>query len=158
VKKIALIFLFIMVAAGAAWGGEEFMTDPDAEPDGFRGIEWQRKMSDVPGLVEIYRDEASEEVSCSRTGDEMKMGDAELASIEYIFVGGRLSKVVVVAKGEKNEDALLAEAKNLFGRETVRSGADYMWRFTDVAVMFSKEPQLEQSVLFFHYIGFMRKR
>jgi hypothetical protein len=99
-----------------------------------------------------------EEVYCSRKGDEMKMGDAELASVEYIFVGGKLSKVAVTAKGKKNEDALLAEAKNMFGQETVHSGDDYMWRFTDVAVMFSKEPSLEQSVLFFHYIGFLRKK
>jgi hypothetical protein len=64
--------------------------------------------------------------------------------------------ISVVAKGKKDEDALFEEAKALFGRETVRNGDDYMWRFTDVAVMFSREPD-EQSVLFYKYIGFLNK-
>jgi hypothetical protein len=64
--------------------------------------------------------------------------------------------VSVVAKGEKNEKALLEEARSIFGRETLHTGDDYMWRFTNVAVMYSKEPD-EQSVLFYKYIGFLNR-
>ena len=44
----------------------------------------------------------------------------------------------------------------LFGGETVHTGDDYMWRFTNVMVMYSKEPDA-QSVLFYKYIGFLNK-
>jgi hypothetical protein len=82
----------------------------------------------------------------------MTFGGAVLESIEYAFYKGRLSTVTVIAKGAENEKKLLEEALRLFGRETVRSGEDYMWRFTRVAVMYSFEPQFGQAALFYQHL------
>ena len=155
-KKIFFALLCAILAASRACGGEEFLADPAAEPTEFRGLQWQRTLSSIPDMVELYRDEDGSSITCSRKNDDLAFGDAALSLIEYIFIDGKLSMISLVAKGKKNEDALLGEASAMFGRATVQTGDDYLWRFTNVAVMFSREPD-EQSVLFYKYIGFLNK-
>jgi hypothetical protein len=65
--------------------------------------------------------------------------------------------VVIEARGKANMDALLREAAGMFGHETVRSGEDYLWRFDDVAVVYSVELE-DQASLLYQYIGFLRNR
>jgi hypothetical protein len=156
VKKILIALLCVVLMPPLARGGEEFLADPAVEPSGFRGLEWQRSLSSIPDMTELYRDDDGSSITCSRKNDDLSFGDAALSSIEYIFVDDKLSMISLVAKGKKNEDALLGGAVAMFGRATVQTGEDYMWRFTNVAVMFSREPD-EQSVLFYKYIGFMNK-
>jgi hypothetical protein len=148
--------LGVVLAVSCAYGGEEFLADPAAEPSEFRELEWQRPLSSIPDMVELYREDDGSQITCSRKNDDLSFGDAALSSIEYIFVQDKLSMISLVAKGKKNEDALLGEAVALFGQATVHTGDDYIWRFTDVAVMFSRE-QDDQSVLFYKYIGFLNK-
>ncbi|MDR1579326.1 MAG: hypothetical protein LBS35_03135 [Synergistaceae bacterium] len=154
--KIFIALLCVALAASCARAGEEFLADPAMEPSKFRGLEWRRSLSSVPDMVELYRDDDGRSITCSRKNDDLSFGDAALSSIEYIFIDGKLSRISLVAKGKKNEDALLGEAAAMFGRATVQSGEDYLWRFTNVSVMFSREPN-EQSVLFYKYIGFLNK-
>jgi hypothetical protein len=155
-KKIFIALFFAVLAVSCAYGGEEFLADPVAEPSEFRGLEWQRPLSSIPNMEEMYRDDDGSSITCSRKNDDLSFGDAPLSSIEYIFIDGKLSMISLVAKGKKNEDALLGEAVAVFGQATLQTGEDYMWRFTNVAVMFSREPG-EQSVLFYKYIGFLNK-
>ncbi|MDR2779615.1 MAG: hypothetical protein LBB28_00655 [Synergistaceae bacterium] len=150
----ALLWTF-PIASGHA--GEEYMADTALEPADFRGIKWQQRLDSLTGMEELYRDDESHQIACYRKGEDMTFGGARLSSIEYIFVDGKLSNVSVVVKGENEAKSLLEEASALYGKETVKNADDYYWRFTDVAVMFSKEPG-DQSVLFYQYIGFMRNR
>jgi hypothetical protein len=155
-KKIFVALLCVVLMSQRAYGGEEFLADPVAEPSEFRELEWQRPLSSIPDMVEIYREDDGNSITCSRKNDDLSFGDAVLSSIEYIFIDDKLSIISLVAKGKKNEDALLDEAVAMFGRATVQTGEDHLWRFTNVAVMFSREPD-EQSVLFYKYIGFLSK-
>jgi hypothetical protein len=146
----------VIFAVSCAYSGEEFLADPAAEPSEFRGLVWQRPLVSIPDMVELYREDDGSQITCSRKDDDLSFGDADLSSIEYIFVNGKLSMISLVAKGKKNEDALLAEAAAMFGQATTQAEDYYFWRFTDVSVMFSREPD-EQSVLFYKYIGFLKK-
>jgi len=156
-KIIRALALFLLLTPSGVFAGEEYMADPAIEPADFRGIKWQQKLDGLTGMTEQYREEDGSQITCRRDGEDLTFGGAQLEYIEYIFVDGKLSMVSVAAKGAADEAALLAEARELFGTETVHKGDDYMWRFTDVAVMFSKEPD-GQSVLFYQYIGFLRNR
>ena len=151
----AVLVWAVLAASGRA--GEEYMADTALEPADFRGIKWQQPLNSLTDMEELYRDDESHEIACSRKGEDMTFGGARLSSVEYIFVNGKLSNVSVVVKGEHEAKSLLKEARALYGRETVKNGDDYYWRFSDVAIMFSKEPG-DQSVLFYQYIGFMRNR
>ena len=151
-KRIILIVMLFLSFSTLAAASEEYLADTDFEPADFRGIRWQQSLEGLSGMVDVYREDDDSWIAVSRTGDEMRFGGAELESIEYIFVDGLLSMVAVVAVGEENWSALLDEAKSRYGRETVHVGDDYMWRFTNVMIMFSME-QEDQAVLFYRYIG-----
>jgi hypothetical protein len=155
-KKIFLAVAIYLCLVSISSAGEEYMADTSFEPADFRGVKWQESLDRVIGMEELYRADDGTQITCSRAGEDLTFGGAELASVEYIFVDRKLSMVSVVAKGEKNEHALLEEARSIFGRETLNAGDDYIWRFTNVAIMYSKEPD-EQSVLFYKYIGFLNK-
>ncbi|MDR1508210.1 MAG: hypothetical protein LBS53_01065 [Synergistaceae bacterium] len=157
VSSLVISVFILAFPATAGQAGEEYMADTAMEPADFRGIKWQQPLSSLTDMEELYRDDEAGEIACSRQGEDMTFGGASLSSVEYIFFDGRLSNVSVVVKGAKEAKSLLEEARALYGRETLKNGDDYYWRFTDVAVMFSKEPG-DQSVLFYQYIGFMRNR
>jgi hypothetical protein len=159
-KLVSFILMPIFVwafSASVGHAGEEYMADTAMEPADFRGIKWQQPLDSLTDMEELYRDDEAGEIACSRKGDDMTFGGARLSSVEYVFFDGRLSNVAVVVKGEHEAKSLLEEARALYGRETLKNGDDYFWKFTDVSVMFSKEPD-DQSVLFYQYIGFMRNR
>jgi hypothetical protein len=149
---ILLLFLFLP----SAWASEEYMADPADEPADFRGVKWQTRLDKLDDMEELYREEDGSQITCSRHGEVLKFGPIDLASVEYIFVNDKFSMGSIVVKGKKNQDALLAEAKSLFGKETVKVEESSMWRFTNVAIMYSVEPD-DQSVLFYKYIGFLNK-
>jgi hypothetical protein len=159
-KKIFTVILLISLFASVVRAGEEYMADVDFEPKDFRGIKWQEKLENLKDMEELYRDEdeSGSQITCSRKNENLLFGrvQVQLDSIEYIFVNGKLSMISAVTKGERNQKDLLDEAKSLFGHETVRAGDDYMWRFSNVMVMYSKEPD-EQSVLFYKHMGFINR-
>lgn len=157
ISSFLAAFSLCVIWAAAGCAGEEYLADTAMEPADFRGIKWHQQLDTLPDMEELYRDDEQSQIVCSRKGEKMTFGDARLSSVEYIFVEGRLSNVSVVVKGAKESVSLLEEAKELYGRESLKYGDDHLWRFTDVAVMFSKEPD-DQAVLFYQYIGFMRNR
>ena len=150
-RKILLIVLamFLMTMEGRA---EEYLADPVLEPQDFMGIKWGQDVGSVAGLSETYRSEDGDMAIYVRSDDVKLFGRVILDSIEYVFVRNKLTRGSFIAKGSSNEAALMKEALNIYGRETARIGDDYMWRFTDANVMFSSEPQFEQSVLFYMYL------
>ncbi|MDR3355507.1 MAG: hypothetical protein LBO21_10740 [Synergistaceae bacterium] len=150
-RKILLIVLAVFLTAleGCA---EEYLADPVLEPQDFMGVKWGQDVSSVAGLSETYRSEDGDMAVYIRSDDVKLFGRVKLDSIEYVFVRNKLTRGSLIAKGPYNEAALLKEALNTYGKETARVGDDYMWRFTDANVMFSSEPQLEQSVLFYTYL------
>jgi hypothetical protein len=159
-KLVSLLLISVSIlfyGAVSVHAGEEYMADIAMEPADFRGIKWQQPLNTLTGMEELYRDDESRQIACVRIGEDMTFGGARLSSVEYVFVDGKLSTVSVVVKGVKEAKSLLEEAKALYGKESVKNGGDYYWRFTDVAVMFSEEPD-DQSVLFYQYIGFVRNR
>lgn len=153
---MAIVVCFIAFFAIRSFTGEEYLADTAFEPTEFRGIKWQESLDNLSDMEELYNEDGGLEIACARKGEKMSFGGAELASVEYVFVERRLSTVSVIVKGAKNKKALLAEAKSLFGHETLRSDPDYMWRFTNLMVMYSEEPD-DKGVLFYKYIGFLNK-
>jgi hypothetical protein len=150
-RKFFLAIFLVSYFAVSCFGGEEYLADQSAEPLDFRGVKWGQSAKTLSGLKELYRADDENLVSYSRKGEDMNFGAAKINLVEYVFVNDRLSRVAVTAKGA-NEDVLLREAAAIYGRETAKIGEDYIWRFTNVSIMFSREPGMGQSVLYYMYI------
>jgi hypothetical protein len=146
-KKILQIILLLLATAEICLA-EENLADPDLEPYDFRGIKWGQNLNTVEGMVEIYRGSDGKSAAYVRSED-LTFGEAKLDSIEYNFVEGKLATVSVTAKGEKNEKALLTEALNIYGPQTFNVGGDYMWVFSYINIMYSREEDFGQSALFY---------
>jgi hypothetical protein len=70
---------------------------PNSEPDGFAGIKWGAEFSEVKSdMVELrsISDPAEPNVKIkiyyTKKGDDLKMGEAQLDKMEYVFWGGEI--------------------------------------------------------------------
>ena len=64
------------------------------EPDGFRGIKWGTDINTLSNMTVVNSD--GDTHTYERTGDEMKIGNAELAVLTYFF--GKENFVVLQSK------------------------------------------------------------
>jgi hypothetical protein len=65
----------------------------------------------------------------SRTSDDLKIGNAELESITYIFYDGKLSTILIKTKGYSNTKAMYETFAQQYGRgyQSNRYIEEYTW-------------------------------
>jgi hypothetical protein len=85
----------------------------NSEPDGFAGIKWGTEFSETkPDMVELrsISDPAEPNVRIkiyyTKKGDDLKMGEAQLDKIEYVFWREKFAEARVNAIGPGNFDRL----------------------------------------------------
>jgi hypothetical protein len=93
---IILLLLSVSVQAG---------TDPNRW-DGFRGLKWGTNIKDVNDPNMILRESRDEVQIYMRSNDKLRIGDAQLAGIGYMFYKDRFFTVAIKAKGYTNFTAL----------------------------------------------------
>jgi hypothetical protein len=88
------------------------------EPDGFRGIAWGTDISTLSGMVyDSQHTWAAGTTSFFRKkGNDLSMGKTKLASIRYGFFEGKMSDVLIEARGRKNWLALKAACFEKYGQ------------------------------------------
>ncbi|WP_146204166.1 hypothetical protein [Prosthecochloris marina] len=97
------------------------------EPDGFRGIKWGTAINSLSNMTAI--DTEGDTHTYERIGDEMKIGNAELAVLKYFFWKGKLSGIGIKTKGYSNWAALKDVVFEKFGKGYQRNRfiEDYLW-------------------------------
>lgn len=102
-----------------------------AQVDGFRGIKWGTEFSTVESEMRYVRTDPSYGgiKLYSKLGDELKIGAAELMSIQYGFWQNRFSNVVILFEGFTNFTAVRDSAFERFGRgqQSIRHIQRYFW-------------------------------
>jgi len=106
---------------------------PNSEPDGFAGIKWGTEASEVKSdMVELrsISDPAEPNVKIkiyySRKADNLKMGEAQLDNIEYVFWRGKFAEIRIHATGPENFDHLKKFLFEKYGIVNKFQGA-YSW-------------------------------
>ena len=106
---------------------------PNSEPDGSAGIKWGTEASEVKSdMVELrsISDPAEPNVKIkiyySRRGDNLKMGEAQLDNIEYVFWRGKFAEARIYATGPENFDHLKKFLFEKYGTVNKFQGA-YSW-------------------------------
>lgn len=97
------------------------------EPDGFRGIKWGTDINTLSNMTVVNSD--GDTHTYERTGDEMKIGNAELAVLTYFFWKGKLCGIAIKTKGYTNWSALRNAVFAKFGKGYQRNRyiEDYLW-------------------------------
>ena len=106
---------------------------PNTEPDGFAGIKWGTEFSEVKSaMVELgsISDPAEPSVKIkiyyTKKGDNLKMGEAQLDKMEYVFWRGKFAEARINATGPENFDRLKKFLFEKYGTVTKFQGA-YSW-------------------------------
>jgi hypothetical protein len=106
---------------------------PNSEPDGFAGIKWGAEFSEVKSdMVELRstNDPAEPNVKIkiyyTKKGDDLKMGEAQLDKMEYVFWRGKFAEVRINTTGPENFDRLKKFLFEKYGTVNKFQGA-YSW-------------------------------
>ena len=113
-----------------------------AQVDGFRGIKWGMEFSPLESEMEyVSTDPSFGGIKLYRKlGDELKIGGADLMSIQYGFWRDKFSIVVITFEGFTNFTGVKDAAFEKFGRgfQPNRYIQEYFW-FNDPAATISVE-------------------
>ena len=106
---------------------------PNSEPDGFAGIKWGTPFSEVKSdMVESrsISDPAEPNVKIkihyTQKGDPLKLGEAQLDKIEYVFWRGKFAEARINATGPENFDRLKKFLFEKYGTVNQSQGG-YFW-------------------------------
>ncbi len=123
---------------------------PNSEPDGFGGIKWGTEFSEVKSdMVEskVITDPAQPDVKITiyyiKKGDDLKMGEAQLDKIEYVYWRGKFAEVRIRATGPENFNHLKKFLFDKYGTTDKRQGA-YFWdgSVTQVTLRYDESPKI----------------
>jgi hypothetical protein len=105
----------------------------NSEPDGFAGIKWGTEFSETKSeMVELrsISDPAEPNVKIkiyyTKKGDDLKMGEAQIDKIEYVFWREKFAEVRINATGPGNFDRLKIFLFEKYGTVNKFQGA-YSW-------------------------------
>jgi hypothetical protein len=145
-KKVVLIFLFCLLPVSAF----AFRN----EPLGFRGIRWGTHLILLTDL-KLYHDEGIRRKVYERKNDKLKIGEAELEKICYIFDFGRFDSVIIHYASYLNHERL---KKTLFeaygeGQRPNESREQYYWFGVAVRIVLEYNEASEEGSIVYSYKG-----
>jgi hypothetical protein len=133
-KKVALSIVVLTILLMSRFAFAQSFK-PGSEPEGFRGVRWGTDISTLSGmehyrtseiggtlpvdLWDLDRGALIEKIDLEtylKTGDELRMGGAELEKIEYGFWRGKFCEVTVTARGPENWVSLREAVFEEFGK------------------------------------------
>lgn len=98
-KRIKILLVVLGLISGFAFGQINNFK-PGSDPDGFRGIKWGTDIRTLCGMKYFRTDESYGGIEVYiRENDELKIGDATLERIEYVFWRGKFCAVGIYTKG-----------------------------------------------------------
>jgi len=145
--RIAFLIMFSLCLFGFALPIHAFQN----EPDGFGGILWGTPINAVADRIE-KRVPAGEMFSMVTLKNEnLKLGGAELSTIQYIFRDGRFFSVLARTEKAANFEALKTHLFNTYGPpdQPNEKAAMYQWKGEITSMRLIYRPQNEEVFLEF---------
>jgi len=129
---------------------------PGSEPDGFRGIKWGTKLlAAFPNLKKIKRVKSSSESypfleSYLKDEEDLKLGRANLETIEYGFWDEKFQGVGIVAKDPEDWYGLKEATFEKFGKgfQPSKHGEEYEWRGKKTRAILVRKEETKLGELF----------
>ncbi|WP_026463957.1 hypothetical protein [Adhaeribacter aquaticus] len=116
---------------------------------GFRDVTFETDLSSFKNLKLV--EELSESVKIYRRPDDKKVvGSANLSDIQYLFKDGKLSSVMLLSKGTRNNQNLLSYLRSMYGKgnRPDPKKANYFWYGLKTTVSYAVDPETGQARAF----------
>lgn len=156
-KKLIVMMLMIAVLQGK-WivGGQD---NPDAEPDGFRGLKWGTPLSKVKDEMELYKKDFSTYNYTGKIGEwyyrkneypYTQIGSVKI-QVYYFFFDGKLVHINILTYSTWYDDLMIFKTLvfEKFGTGALSGDGNYVWNgektmmflypFKGSLMMFDKE-------------------
>ena len=109
----AFVILFTIGIAGCSQKSTSAFK-PNSEPDGYAGIKWGTQFSEIKSsdmvesrnTIDLAEPDKKIKIFYTRKSDQLKLGEAALDKIEYVFWFGKFADVRIIASGSENFDKL----------------------------------------------------
>jgi hypothetical protein len=134
-KNLVKLTAILILAAGI-YGCTQKSTSsfkPGSEPDGYAGIKWETKFSDVKSdlvesrsTVDLSEPTIKIKIIYTRKSDLLKLGAASLEKIEYVFWKGIFAEARIYTTATENFDSLKKYLFEKYGAVEIHQGA-YRW-------------------------------
>lgn len=150
-RTVAVLVLAALAAAAGAVRADE------AEPQGFRGLDWGVDAASVEGLTLI---ESGDSDFYVREGERLLVGQAELTDIIYGFFEGRFYTVVVEYEGFANFTMILYALEAKYGQATNSDAENFRhyWFFETVDLYIEYSQEEGAGTVFYVYKPIMELR
>ena len=105
--------------------------EPDEIWGTFRGLRWGQSLPEDKKESFIEIENKGKMLGYSKNDDQLKIGDAELSSIEYVFYENMFSFVIIQGDTKSNYDALLKALDARYGKHIKDNEfiEEYKWLF-----------------------------
>ena len=126
------------------------------EPYEFRGIAWGTPITELLNMVPVLQ--GADLTAYTREGDKMRIGNAELNKIHYIFYKGEFYCVHVGFEGLSNFDALTEIFIREYGRPPERQYTDrhYHWEGDRTSISLDYDASTEKGEIGYKYMPIQR--
>jgi hypothetical protein len=148
-RRWSVILLFVVGIVGCIQKSPPGFK-PGSEPDGFGSIKWGTEFSEVKSdMVELMSTsdpaQPHEKITVyyTRKGDSLKMGEAQIDRIEYVFWRGKFSEARITATGPENFDHLKKSLLEKYGTVDKPFQGAYSWDgdVTQIALRYDNRTQ-----------------
>lgn len=130
------------------------------EPGGFRGINWGTDISTLDDMLFIRDDPSYGGMKVyKRKNDTLKIGEANVKSIEYTFWRGKFSHVAIEAVGYNNWLALKDACEAKFGKPISNPYIEqYVWHGETTDIYLKYNDTNEKSILYVSSVQFIKEK
>ena len=160
--RCGVILAFMVGIFGCSQNPASFKAN--SEPDGFAGIKWGTQFLDVKSdMVESRSDidpaEPGVKVKTyyTRKADTVRMGEAQLDMIEYVFWQGKLAEVRLTATGPENFAALKKVLFERYGTVGAPVEGAYPWDGSVTHMVLRYDERTKTSLLLIASVTLMKQ-
>jgi hypothetical protein len=149
-----IILAFLMVIFGCAKSSPTGFK-ANSEPDGFGNIKWGAGFSEVKSDMQESRSineptnpSVKIKIYYTRRGDSLKLGEAQLEKIEYVFWKEKFLEARIAANGPENFDLLKKWLLEKYGPVEKSHGA-YSWDGTTTQLSLTYDEAAKTALVVF---------
>jgi hypothetical protein len=122
------------------------------EPDGFRGIKWGTGIKDVDGMTVLPDKLGENEKAYQKKDDTLKMGNANMEAIKYIFYKGKFYMARIDYGKNKNYLELKKFLEEQFGGGTKPNVnyEQYVWEWNSSTLLIYYSKKTDQGHIVYY--------
>ena len=148
-RKVGIVVIFMSLFLISSLAFCQGLGGFRSEPSGFRGIEWGTDISKLKNILKYLRSEEKDVRVYVRNKDELKIGKAQVNTIEYKFWTGFgkygaepeiFYAVYIETEGKENWKNFKEAAFDLFGRGRDLGNESYGWRGEKTSIVMLYSP------------------